>query len=95
MVLRRITRNILNVEGEKVGDQTRSEFETGDLNLASFLYCRNFPFLEIKSRNDGRKICVFADTSELRYAVADYDNDGVVPARTFCTTLKDLRDMTD
>jgi hypothetical protein len=39
----------------------RSTFETSDLNLASFLRCREFA------------------------------NDGPVPVRSFCNTLRDLK----
>lgn len=93
MILPRGTRDNANVKIEKLGGPRRSEFETGDLKLASFLYCRHFPFLDIKPGGDGGKICVFADTSELRYALVDYANDGIVPVRTFCMTLTDLQAM--
>ncbi len=76
------------------GQQSNAGFETSDLHLASFLHCRNFPLQGIKSTSDGRKICVFFDSSELRYAVLDYATDGVVPVRTFCMTLRELTDMT-
>ena len=69
------------------------EFETTDLNLAAFLRVRDFPILNIIGRN-GRAAFVFADTSALRKAVLDYANDGKIPVRTFCNTLRDLKSLT-
>ncbi len=68
-------------------------FETSDLNLSSFLRCRNFPIVDI-FRQDGRSIFAFAESPELRRAVLEYANDGPVQVRSFCSTLRDLKGMT-
>lgn len=75
-----------------LGDH-RQEFKTPDLHLASFLFCRNFNFRSFRRLRDGtgRTVFVFDDSPELRHTVVDYANDGVVPVRTFCNTLHDLR----
>ncbi len=72
------------------------EFETPDLHLASFLFCRNFNFRCFRRLKDGtgRTAFVFEDSPELRHTIVDYANDGVVPVRTFVTTLHDLRALT-
>lgn len=67
--------------------------ETSDLNLATFLRCRGFAFLEIR-RNGGRTLFVFAEGAELRQAVIDFANDGAVGARTYANTLRDLKALT-
>jgi len=65
-------------------------FETFDLNLASYLRCRDFTIKDIR-RENGRSVFVFDDTVELRRAVLEYANDGPVPVRSFCNTLRDLK----
>lgn len=75
-------------------DRGQTKFKTRDATLASFLYCRRFEFLGIASAGEGDGIFVFADSEELRLALVDYVNDGVVPVRTFITTWKDLRSLT-
>ncbi len=68
-------------------------FETSDLNLSSFLRCRNFSIVDI-SRQDNRSVFAFADSAELRRAVLDYANDGAIRVRSFCNTLRDLKGIT-
>jgi hypothetical protein len=68
-------------------------FETSDLNLASFLRCRAFNIHDIL-HHDGRSTFVFDDSPALRKAMLDFANDGAVPARSFCSTLRDLKALT-
>lgn len=70
------------------------KFETPDLNLASFLLCLKFSIVRLKRQNDARTVFVFEDSPELRRAIVDYANDGEVPVRTFCNTLRDLKAIT-
>ncbi len=70
--------------------ETGYPFETSDLNLACFLRCREFPILDIR-REHGRATFVFGDTGELRQAILEYANDGPVPVRSFCNTVRDLK----
>jgi hypothetical protein len=72
---------------------TCNAYETCDLNLASFLRCRNFPIVDIQ-RHNLKTAFVFADSSELRAAIIDYANDGLVAVRSFCNTLRDLKAIT-
>lgn len=65
-------------------------FETFDLNLASYLRCSDFTITDIR-RENGKSVFVFEDTAELRRAVLTYANDGPVPVRSFCNTLRDLK----
>lgn len=67
--------------------------ETSDLNLASFLRCRGFWFVDIK-RERGRVIFVVGDSPDLHQAVLDYANDAAVAVRSFCNTLRDLKGLT-
>jgi len=68
----------------------RSNFETSDLNLASFLRCRDFTIQDIR-RRDGKALFAFTDSAELRHAVLEFANDGPVPVRSFCSTVRDLK----
>jgi hypothetical protein len=68
-------------------------FETSDLNLASFLRCRDFSIEDIKRQN-GRTIFLFIDSTELHGAILDFANDGPVPVRAFCNTIRDLKGIT-
>ncbi len=68
-------------------------FETSDLNLSSFLRCRGFAIVDITQQNT-RAVFGFADSAELRRAVLEYANDGAVPVRSFCNTLRDLKGLT-
>lgn len=63
-------------------------FETSDLNLASFLRCRNFGIEDIKRQN-GKTTFVFIDSTELHRVVLEFANDGPVPVRAFCNTVRD------
>ncbi len=74
-------------------DTTRNQYETSDLNLASFLRCRSFPIVEIRRQN-GKTTFAFADSSELRLAILDYANDGPVAVRSFCNTVRDMKAIT-
>jgi len=76
-----------------LGEPSRT-FETPDLNLASFLYCRSFPVLDLRRLGDKKTAFIFGDSPALRVALLDYANDGVVPVRTFSTTLRDLKAIT-
>ncbi len=67
-------------------------YETSDLNLACFLRCRNFLILDIR-RENGKSVFVFSDAAELRHAILEYANDGPVPVRSFCNTLRDLKSI--
>jgi len=69
------------------------EFETADLNLASFVRCRGFNIVEIRPVN-GRVTFVYEDSAELRQSVLDFANDALVAVRTFCSTLRDLKAIT-
>ena len=68
----------------------RSIFETSDLNLASFLRCRDFTITDIR-RRDGKAFFAFAESAELRKAMLEFANDGPIPVRSFCNTLRDLK----
>lgn len=68
-------------------------FETSDLNLASFLRCRDFTIQDIR-RENGRAVFVFADSPELHCAVLEFANDGLIPVRSFSNTLRDLKAIT-
>ena len=72
---------------------TSQQLETSDLNLASFLRCRGFPFVDLR-RDPARTYFVFEDSAELRHAILDYANDQLVPVRSFCNTLRDLKALT-
>lgn len=65
-------------------------FETTDLNLASYLRCRSFTIKEI-SRQNGKALFCFDGSPEIRSAILEYANDGVVQVRSFCNTLRDLK----
>ena len=69
-------------------------FEAPDLTLASFLFCRSFPFLDIRRSGDGTPVVIFGDSPALRIAIIDFTNDGVVPVRSFFNTLRDLGAIT-
>lgn len=68
------------------------QYETSDLNLASFLRCHNFAIRDILQR-EGRTVFAFEQSPELHAAVLRFANDGPVPARTFCNTLRDLKGL--
>jgi Domain of unknown function (DUF5659) len=68
-------------------------FETSDLNLASFLRCRDFSIEDIQRKN-GKTIFVFADSAELHRAMLDFANDGSIGVRSFCNTVRDLKGIT-
>lgn len=68
-------------------------FETSDLNLASFLRCRDFSIEDIKRQN-GKTKFLFIDSAELHRAILDFANDGPVPVRAFCNTVRDLKAIT-
>ncbi|HLC42479.1 MAG TPA: DUF5659 domain-containing protein [Methylomirabilota bacterium] len=74
-------------------DDSRQLFETSDLNLASFLRCREFPITSIKRQN-GKTVFAFDGSAELRRAILEYANDGHVRVRSFCGTLRDLKGIT-
>ena len=65
-------------------------FETSDLNLASFLRCRDFTIKDIR-RKDGKALFAFTESAELREAMLEFANDGPVRVRSFCNTLRDLK----
>ncbi len=79
------------INGNNIPEKPGLQFETPDLNLASFLFCREFNFVGFKRLGDGRTVFVFTESPKLRHAIVDYANDGSVPVRTFCNTLRDLR----
>jgi hypothetical protein len=68
-------------------------FETTDLNLASYLRCRSFNIEEIVRHNGKASFC-FSDSTEIRTAILEYANDGLIQARSFCNTLRDLKALT-
>jgi hypothetical protein len=74
-------------------ENTRQLFETSDLNLTSFLRCRTFVIEDIKRQN-GKTTFVFIDSTELHRAILDFANDGPVPVRAFCNTVRDLKGIT-
>lgn len=69
------------------------QFETSDLNLASFLRCRSFSIEDIK-RYNGKTVFVFGDSADLHRAVLDFANDGAIGVRSFCNTVRDLKGIT-
>ena len=69
---------------------SRQRFETTDLNLASYLRCRSFTIEEI-SRQNGKALFCFDGSPEIRSAILEYANDGMVQVRSFCNTLRDLK----
>lgn len=71
----------------------QGQFETSDLNLASFLRCRSFAITDMRQQ-DGKTTFVFADCQQLRQAVLEFANDGAVPVRSFCNTLRDFKALT-
>ncbi len=76
------------------GENSQDAYETPDLNLASFLYCRKFILAGLKRLDARRSVFVFADSPELRQSIVEYVNDGVVPVRTFCSAVRDLKGVT-
>jgi hypothetical protein len=74
-------------------EQSQQAFETSDLNLASFLRCRSLRVQSMKQR-DGKTVFVFADSEELRRTIVDFVNDGSIPVRSFCNTLRDFKALT-
>lgn len=68
-------------------------YETSDLNLASFLRCRNFSIIDIRRQN-GKATFAFADSTQLRQAIVDYANDGPIGVRSFCNTVRDMKAIT-
>lgn len=74
-------------------ETNHNPYETSDLNLASFLRCRNFSILDIRRQN-GKTTFAFADSSELRLAILDYANDGLVGVRSFYNTVRDMKGIT-
>jgi Domain of unknown function (DUF5659) len=70
-----------------------SAFRTADLTLASFLKCRGFDIAAL-TRQDGKTSFVFEDSTQLRSAMLEYANNGSVPVRTFCGTMRDLKAIT-
>jgi hypothetical protein len=68
-------------------------FETPDLNLASFIRCRGFTVMDIRSEND-KIIFLFQDSTELRRAIVDYINDGAVAVQSFCATQRNFKSLT-
>ncbi len=76
-----------------VSPHCRPAYDTPDLHLASFLRCRGFTIADLR-RESNRTFFVFQDSPELRRAIVDYANDGVVGVRLFCNTLRDLKSLT-
>lgn len=68
----------------------KQHYETSDLNVAGFLRCRDFPILDIR-RENGKAVFVFEDTEGLRSAILEYANNGPIPVRSFCNTVRDLK----
>lgn len=52
------------------------EFETPDLNLASFLRCGTSTIVRLKRQNQTKTIFMFEDSPELRHAIVEYANEG-------------------
>ncbi len=73
-----------------VAEISPREFETSDPLLASFLRCRNFDLLNLRRTKDDKTFFTFLDSPELRLGIVDFVNDGVVPVRSFYSTLRDL-----
>ena len=65
-------------------------YETSDLNVAGFLRCRDFPILDIR-RENGKAVFLFEDSDELHSAILEYANNGPIPVRSFCNTVRDLK----
>jgi len=80
-------------ESEMNPPETNHPYETSDLNLASFLRCRNLPILDIRRQN-GKTTFAFEESSELRRAILDYANDGLVGVRSFYNTVRDMKGIT-
>ena len=80
--------NVMN----DLSERPRQIYETSDLTLASFLRCRSFSIENLKRQN-GKAIFVFEDSPQLRHAILDYANDGMVGARSFSNTLRDLKGL--
>ncbi|MFN3326518.1 MAG: DUF5659 domain-containing protein [Bryobacteraceae bacterium] len=74
-------------------DELHDQYESADLNLASFLRCRGFPIKVIR-REDRKTVFVFANTADLQRTIVDYANDGAVGVRSFSNTLRDLKALT-
>jgi hypothetical protein len=77
----------------KSSKPSESAFRTQDLMLASFLRCRDFEIAAL-TRQDGKTTFVFEDSAPLRSAMLEYANNGTVPVRTFCGTMRDLKAIT-
>ena len=71
-------------------DPTHRRYETTDLNLASYLRSRSFTIENI-TRQNGKAVFSFSDSAEIRSAILDYANDGLIQVRSFCNTLRDLK----
>lgn len=73
-------------------DQTSPLYQTTDLNLASYLRCRSFNIEDI-ARKNGKAVFSFRDSDGIRTAILEYANDGMIQARSFCNTLRDLKSL--
>ena len=73
-------------------DPTFRRYETTDLNLASYLRCRSFNIENI-TRQNGKTIFSFKESAEIRSAILEYANDGLIQVRSFCNTLRDLKSL--
>lgn len=63
-----------------------------DIPLAVFLCVKGIPLLNIQNeRNRNRVNFVFPDTEEVNKLRMEYLNDGLIPARSFYSTFKDLK----
>lgn len=73
-----------------VTDGPHGVFETKDLGLTAFLWCRGFSLASFRHQ-DERTVFVFDNSTDLRLAILEYTNDGLVGVRTFFNTLRDLK----
>jgi hypothetical protein len=68
-------------------------FQTTDLNLASFLRCCKFTVIDMQ-RIAGKTVFMFRDSADLRKSIIEFANDGTVPVRSFCNTVRDFKGLT-
>jgi hypothetical protein len=69
-------------------------YNTGDLNLATFLCAYGYPVINTQSRS-GRAIFSFEDSERLQSDVLKYLNDSPVQLkpRTFLNTFRDMKGL--
>ncbi len=69
----------------------KEEYTTSDINLGAFLVIRGFPLLTVEGAWGSPRRGVLHFPPEARQVAREYFNGGMVPARAYTTTLRDLK----